>query len=114
APLEEVATVVRAKPHQCAYCQHPLKGDDPQPYRHQVTELPRIKPVVTEYQVHRLRCPACGTSTRAAMPVGVPTGSFGPRVQAVVALCTGAYRLSKRTTQEVMADRKSTRLNSSH
>src|SRR5262245_61466536 len=103
-PIEEVDTVIPVKPHQCAHCQHPLQGDDPQPYRHQVTELPRIKPVVTEYQVHRLRCPACGTSTRADVPVGVPTGSFGPRVQAVVALCTGAYRLSKRTTQEVMAD----------
>ncbi len=103
-PIEEVETVVPVKPYQCSHCQHPLQGDDPQPSRHQVTELPRITPVVTEYQVHRLRCPACGTSTRAAMPAGVPTGSFGPRVQAVVALCTGAYRLSKRTTQEVMAD----------
>ena len=35
---------------------------------------------------------------------GVPTGGFGPRVQAIVALCTGAYHLSKRTTQEVLAD----------
>ncbi len=103
-PIEEVETVVPVKPHQCSHCQHPLQGDDPQPYRHQVTELPPVKPVVTEYQLHRLRCPACGTSTRADVPVGVPTGSFGPRVQAVVALCTGAYRLSKRTTQEVMAD----------
>ena len=49
-------------------------------------------------------CPACGATTRAALPVGVPTGGFGPRVQAIVALCTGAYRLSKRTTQEVLAD----------
>jgi transposase len=81
-----------------------LQGEDPQPYRHQVTELPPIKPVVTEYQLHRLICPACGMLTRADLPLGVPPGGFGPRVQAIVALCTGAYRLSKRTTQEVMAD----------
>jgi hypothetical protein len=31
-------------------------------------------------------------------------GGFGPRVQAIMALCTGAYHLSKRTTQSVMAD----------
>jgi transposase len=31
-------------------------------------------------------------------------GSFGPRVQAITALCTGAYHLSKRTTQQVMPD----------
>jgi transposase len=36
--------------------------------------------------------------------VGVPTGGFGPRVQAITALGTGAYHLSKRTTQHVMAD----------
>lgn len=59
---------------------------------------------MTEYQVHSLLCPACGTTTRAALPVGVPPGGFGPRVQATVALCTGAYPLSKRTTQDVMAD----------
>jgi transposase len=69
-----------------------------------VIELPPAQPVVTEYQVHRLACPACRIPTRADLPVGVPTGGFGPRVQAIVALCTGAYHLSKRTTQDVMAD----------
>ena len=103
-PLEEVETVVPVKPTQCSRCQHPLTGDDSQPYRHQVTELPSVELVVTEYQLHRLVCPACGAPTRAPLPVGVPPGSFGPRVHAIVALCTGAYRLSKRTTQEVMAD----------
>src|SRR5438552_18806880 len=54
--------------------------------------------------MHRLVCPACGTRTQAAWPAGVPTGMYGPRVQAVAALCTGAYRLSKRTTQRVLDD----------
>ena len=31
-------------------------------------------------------------------------GTYGPRVQATVALYTGAYRLSKRTTQQMMDD----------
>jgi transposase len=103
-PIEEVDTVIPVKPRQCHRCQHALQGEDAQPHRHQVTELPPIKPVVTEYQLHRLLCPACGASTRAPLPIGVPPGGFGPRVQAIVALCTGAYRLSKRTTQAVMAD----------
>jgi transposase len=103
-PLEEVETMVPVKPTHCAHCQHPLAGDDPQPPRHQVTEVPPVQPVVTEYQMHRLGCPACGASTRAPWPGGVPPGGFGPRGQAIVALCTGASRLSKRTTQEVMAD----------
>ena len=49
--------------------------------------------------------PGCGEATRAAWPAGVPPGGFGPRVQAITALCTGAYHLSKRTTQSVRPDR---------
>ena len=103
-PLEDVATVLPIKPTHCSRCHLPLQGEDPQPSRHQVIELPPVQPMVTEYQVHRLACPACGILTRADLPVGVPAGGFGPRVQAIVALYTGAYHLSKRTTQDVMAD----------
>jgi transposase len=103
-PVEEVDVLMPLKPVQCPRCQHPLQGNDPQPQRHQVAEIPPIRPVVTEYQLHQLCCPACGAVTRAELPAGVPSGGFGPRVQAITALCTGAYHLSKRTTQQVMAD----------
>src|ERR687886_1389832 len=101
-PVEAVDEVVVIKPTQCPHCQAPLSGDDPKPWRPQGIELPPIQPVVTEYQWHQLACPACGETTRAPWPAGVPSGTYGPRVQATVALCTGAYRLSKRTTQQVM------------
>jgi transposase len=39
---------------------------------------------------------------RAPWPAGVPSGTYGPRGQATGALYTGAYRLSKRTTQQMM------------
>jgi transposase len=52
-PIEEVDAVVPVKPRHCHRCQHPLQGEDPQPSRHQVTEVPPMKPVVTEYQMHR-------------------------------------------------------------
>ena len=103
-PVEEVDVVVPVKPVRCRRCQHPLQGEDAQPQRHQVTEVPPVKPVVTEYQLHQLVCPACGEATRAEVPAGVPTGEFGPRVQAITALCTGGYHLSKRTTQSVLED----------
>src|SRR5262249_10435395 len=103
-PVEEVDEGVVIKPAQCTHCQAPLSGDDPQPWRHQVSEIPPFKPVVTEYQWHQLACPACGATTRAPWPAGVPSGTYGPRVQATVALCTGAYRLSKRTTQQMMEE----------
>jgi transposase len=103
-PVEAVHVVIPVKPERCRRCQRPLQGEDPQPQRHQVTELPPVKPVITESQVHRLVCPACGEATRAAWPAGVPPGGFGPRVQAITALCTGASHLSKRTTQRVRQD----------
>ena len=103
-PVEEVDEVVVLKPDLCGGCQEPLWGDDPTPFRHQVIEIPPIQPMVTEYQWHQLVCPACGETTRAPWPEGVPSGTYGPRVHATVALCTGSYRLSKRTTQQVMDD----------
>jgi transposase len=103
-PIDQVDVVVPVKPERCQRCQHPLRGEDRQPQRHQVTDIPPIRPVVTEYQLHRLVCPVCGEATRAELPAGVPVGGFGPRVQAITALCTGAYHLSKRTTQSVLED----------
>jgi transposase len=103
-PIERVEVVIPVKPERCSRCQHPLHGEDGQPQRHQVAEIPPVKPIVTEYQLHRLVCPVCGETTGAKLPVGVPSGEFGPRLQAVTALCTGAYHLSKRTTQRVMED----------
>jgi transposase len=102
--VEEVDEVVVLKPDQCSSCHAPLVGDDPSPFRHQVIEIPPIEPVITEYQWHQLVCPDCGETTRAPWPEGVPSGTYGPRVHATVALCTGSYRLSKRTTQQVMDD----------
>ena len=49
-PVTEVHRLVPVKPSQCPQCQQPLAGDDAQPSRHQVTDLPPMPPVVTEYQ----------------------------------------------------------------
>src|SRR5499426_1621923 len=103
-PVEEVDEVVVVSPKRRSGCHAPLVGDDPTPFRHQVLEIPPIKPVITEYQWHQLVCSECGATTRAPWPEGVPSGTYGPRVHATVALCTGSYRLSKRTTQQVMDD----------
>ena len=92
------------RPAGCRHCGRTLTGDDPLPLCHQVIELPPITPEVTEYRLHRLCCPRCGTWTRATLPPGVPTGRYGPRLQAALALLTGAYRLSKRHTEELCAD----------
>ena len=54
--------------------------------------------------MHRLTCSHCGATTCGTLPAGVPTGSFSPYTQAVLATLAGAYRLSKRQIQQLAAD----------
>jgi transposase len=103
-PPEKVRETFDCKPTACRRCGHDLAGDDPEPLIHQVAELPRIEPVVDEYRLHRLTCPACRATTCGALPAGVPTGCFGPYLQAVLAVVAGAYRLSERQIRQVAAD----------
>ena len=71
-PTEQCDHVQPLKPTKCRRCGEKLSGSDPEPLRHQVWELPEIKPHVSEYQRHRLGCPACGETTCAELPAGVP------------------------------------------
>ena len=77
-PTAQCDDVQTFKPTECRRCGDKLSGSDPDPLRHQVWELPQIKPHVTEYQLHRLEC-HCGATTCAELPVGVPQGQSGPR-----------------------------------
>ena len=101
-PTEDCNRVEPLKPTECRRCGEQLSGSDPEPLRHQVWELPEIKPIVTEYQRHRLTCPSCGETTCAELPAGVPQGQSGPRLMAFVALLMAYYRQSKRRTAEFL------------
>ncbi|MGH8323850.1 MAG: IS66 family transposase, partial [Steroidobacteraceae bacterium] len=103
-PPERLAGIEVVKPEYCRGCSHSLRGEDPEPHRHQVFDIPRITPTVQEYQLHTLGCSWCGIRTRALVPNGVPSGQFGPRLQAMVAVASGSYRMSKRTVEEMLAD----------
>ena len=102
-PESEVDQIIDVRPEQCGQCGTLLLGEDAEPERHQVTDLPRITPVVTEYRRHCLWCVACGARTQAAWPATMPTGSFGPRVQATVGYLTGRIGASQREVQEIFA-----------
>ena len=103
-PPEQVTRTEVIKPDSCRRCGGPLEGDDPNPYCHQVIEVPKAAATVEEYRLHALDCPRCCISTRATLPPGVPSGNFGPRLQAIVAVCSGAYRMSKRGIEELVED----------
>jgi transposase len=95
-PTDKCDDVQTLKPSECRRCGRRLAGMDSDPWRHQVWELPEIRPIVTEYQRHRLTCCGCGTITCAELPPGVPTGQAGPRLIALTALLMGSFRQSKR------------------
>jgi transposase len=101
-PVEQVQHVIDLKPTACDQCGALLLGEDAQPVRRQVTDLPRVEPEVTEYRQHTLKCLVCRARTSAEFPVGIPAGSCGPRLQATVAYLTGRIGVSQRDVEEVL------------
>lgn len=100
-PVDEVDEVVPCPlPARCV-CGGCLEADPGGPERHQVFELPEVKPRVTEYQVYRGTCTRCRQRAAGTLPAGVPTGTLGPRAMAAVAELTGKYHLSQRETAEL-------------
>ena len=95
-PTAECADVVTLKPTACRRCGTKLSGNDPEPLRHQVWELPESQPIITEYQRHRLECPCCHITTCGELPPGVPPSQAGPRLVALTALLMGCFKQSKR------------------
>jgi transposase len=102
--VEDVDEVVVYKPIRCEQCGALLLGEDPAPYRHQVTELPIVKPHVTEYQVHRLTCLCCGHSNRGELPPAIAASWFGPNAISLAGYVMGRFRLSKRQATDLLAE----------
>jgi hypothetical protein len=93
---------VRAESRRC--CGASLEGRPAvgEPMRVQQAELPRIRPVITEFQAVRVTC-ACGAIN--ATPVRRDqTGCTGPRLMATIAPLAGRYRLARDETTGLLRD----------
>jgi transposase len=107
APAEKVDEIRPVLPEQCRHCGHSLPTQLGQvqtagePQRHQVTELPPIQARTIEYQCHRVICPACGESTRAAVPAEA-VGHFGPQLTALIAYLTVVCRMPRRVVEALL------------
>ena len=103
-PPERIWQALECRPSHCRCGSHELHGDDPEPRRHQVAEVPPIEPAVDEYRLHRLKCPRCGASTCDSPPPAAPAGAFGPRLRAILSILAGAYRPGKRPIHQLAHD----------
>jgi transposase len=103
-PPERVRSVTECRPKACRGCGDALHGSDPDPHVHQVLDIPRLIALADEFQLHSLRCDRCGITTQGQLPEGVPTTGISARFEALIAVLSGKYRLSKRSIQEMCGD----------
>ena len=103
-PIEKCSEVIDHHPTMCSSCGESLNGEDANPYRHQIVEIPPIEPIVIEHRLHQLTCDKCAIPTRAVLPNSVNKSGYGVRVVAVVALLSVVYRNSQLGVQSALAD----------
>lgn len=102
-PIAEVTRFVPVLPVSCGHCGSPLGQDTTQGYthRHQVTELPEIRPEIIEYQFPNVVCSDCGKTTRAPLPPEL-RDHFGPRLTGLIAYLTAVCRVPRRGVEELL------------
>ncbi len=100
--IERVDAVVDHHPDACRRCGALLEGEDPEPLRHQLIEIPPITPLVIEHRLHRLVCPCCSRRTCATLPAEVEASRYGPRLSGLVGLLGSAFPLSVSKTQALL------------
>jgi len=93
-PAQQCQSVMTCKPEVCRGCGESLSGKDSSPLRQEVWDV-QIKPVVTEYQQHRLICPCCEMVTCGALPEEVD-GRTGPVLAGLLVLLRSWFRTSRR------------------
>jgi len=103
-PMEMCEEIIDYHPDSCWQCGNALSGEDPDPFRTQVVEIPPIVPEITEYRVHELVCQQCQAVTRANCPEVYRQSGYGERVVAHVALLIGVYRQSHRLVQQMLSE----------
>lgn len=102
-PLEEVDHIEEIRPPKecsCGALVIPTQNYK----RHQVHDIPPIKPFVTEWQLYSGRCCGCEKTCFAELPPGIPRGMLGLRPLAMIGTLTGDYRMSKRNVAHLFYD----------
>jgi hypothetical protein len=101
---EKCKEIIEHHPDSCKCCGEKLRGIDPNPYRHQIVEIPPIVLEIVEHRLHERVCDNCGQKTRAILPPEVERSGYGERVVALVSLMSGMYRHSHRMVVSALSD----------
>ena len=72
--------------------------------RHQVFDVPEVRPLVHEHQLFGGTCAGCGKRHSATLPGSVPSGQMGPRLLALIAVLSGQHRMSIRQIRTLLAE----------
>jgi transposase len=104
-PLDQVDKVVTRDPEACANCGFDLmRSPRLDMERWQVTEIPEIKPEVTEFQLGKKCCPCCHAWNCGTLPGNGPRSAFGPNLQATACLMSGKYKLTFQLVHNLLTD----------
>ena len=101
-PKQFVKKHIHLKPDVCTCGSTNLKDTDQDPLRHQVVDIPPIKPEVIEYVQHICQCRDCGAFIYQPLPDDVKRKHFGAGVLAIVGILTGDINTSKRKALAVI------------
>lgn len=103
-PIEQCQSIENHYPGRCIECGARVRGEDPQPHRIQIVEIPPVHPQVSEHRFHCLECEQCGALTRAWEETIIHGSGYGERVAAHVAVLSGQYRQSHQMVQGLLQD----------
>lgn len=103
APEGDLSRIVDCPPPPACACGGPIRASD-RPWRHQVFELPKIVPEITEYRCYSGRCQRCGKVHAGRLPAGVPTGQLGPRALGLVGILAGRYHLTQDKIRSLLGE----------
>jgi len=104
-PSQKVDCFVQCLQENCPHCGSSaiqLNGQSPEIL--QQAELPEVKATVTEYQLLKYGCAACGKNSVAPLPAGVPDSAFGPKLMGLLVTLTGVFYLAKREAVQLIKE----------
>ena len=102
-PIEEVDNIIECFSSTCINCKWFKKCEKKErigkPERFQQTEIPPLKPIITEYQLITLSG-KCGETYKGSLPLDVAKSNFGPRIVGMMAYFTSVLHVPRRKLQE--------------